>query len=174
MSAVPAEVMEATWRQVAAFSDGRGRSETARAQREQPDLLAYVLGATEHLSPPVHALGFYIFLVIWQAFKKAAGGKIARVTAGAVERRQEQVEEAVSLLQGADARFLERAAALRISAEPAVFKYMVEALMEAPDDPDDPVKMTKEECGTLFLVLQVAIDVLHDAAERVASRRTSG
>jgi hypothetical protein len=50
---------------------------------------------------------------------------------------------------------------------------MVEALMEAPDDPDDPAPMTEAESGTLSLVLQVAIDVLHDARERAASRRTT-
>lgn len=56
---------------------------------------------------------------------------------------------------------------VQASSEPAIFRHMVETLMEAPDDPDDPVVMTEEESGTLFLVLQVAIDVLHDARERV-------
>jgi hypothetical protein len=174
MSEVSAEVMEATWVEVASLSDSRGRSETKRAQREQPHLFEFVLGATQQLSPAVHALGFYIFLVIWQAFERATMSKIPRVTAGAIERRREENEQALSRFQGADARFLERAAAAQISREPAVFRYMVEALMEAPDDPDDPVELTEEENGTLFLVLQVAIDVLHDARERVESRRTRG
>jgi hypothetical protein len=157
MGEVPADVMEATWVDIASFSDSRGRSETKKAQREQPYLFEFLLGATEHLSPPVHALGFYIFLVICQAFRRATKGKIPRVTAGAIERRRQENEQALSRYQGADERFLERAAATQISHEPAVFRYMVEALIEAPDDPDDPVRMTEAESGTLFLVLQVAM-----------------
>jgi hypothetical protein len=174
MAEVPAEVMEATWVEVASFSEGRGRSETKRAQREQPHLFEFVLGATEHLPPAVHALGFYLFLVIWQAFKRASTGRIPRVTVGAIQSRQAENEKALARLEGADERFLERAAVIQTSGEPAVFRYMVEALMEAPDDPDDPVEMSPADSGTLFLVLQVAIDVLHDAREQGESRRTSG
>jgi hypothetical protein len=164
---------EATWREVASFSDSRGRAETERLQREQPDLTAYVLGATEDLPPAVHALGFYLFLVIWRSFDRA-GGKIRRVKAGAIERRLEQKVDALSRLEHADERFLERAAVVQSAKEPAVFKYMVEAIMEAPDDPEDPVSMTSDESGTLFLVMQVAIDLLHDAREGASSRRTRG
>jgi hypothetical protein len=67
MGEVPADVMEATWVAIASFSGSRGRSETKRAQREQPYLFEFVLSATEQLSPAVHALGFYIFLVIWHS-----------------------------------------------------------------------------------------------------------
>lgn len=101
MGEVPADVMEGTWVDVASFSDSRGRSETKRAQREQPHLFDFVLGATEHLPPAVHALGFYIFLVIWQAFARATTGKIPRVTAGAIERRRQENEQALSRFQGA-------------------------------------------------------------------------
>ncbi len=173
MSPVPAEVVEATWREVASFSDSRGRADTQRLQRAQPDLVAYVLGATEDLSPAVHALGFYLFLVIWRAFERA-GGRVRRIKAGAIDRRLEQNVDALSRLEHANERFLERATVVQTSTEPAVFKYMVEAIMEAPDDPDDPVKMTAHESGALFLTLQVAIDLLHDAREGAASRRTRG
>lgn len=81
--------------------------------REQPDLTAYVLGATEELSP----------------------------------------------------------ALVQTSSEPAVFKYMVESIMEAPDDTEDPVAMTPHESGSLYLVLQTAIDLLHEAREGATSRR---
>ncbi len=172
MSPVPPEVMEATWREVASFSDSRGRAETQRLQRAQPDLVAYVLGATERLPPAVHALGFYLFLVIWRAFERA-GGKVRRVKVGAIDRRLTENVDALSRLECADEGFLERAAVVRTSGEPAAFKYMVEAIMEAPDDPDDPVAMTPHESGALFLILQVAIDLLHDAREGAASRRTS-
>jgi hypothetical protein len=43
---ISADVVEAAWRETAAFSEARGRGEMERLGREQPDLLAYVLGAT--------------------------------------------------------------------------------------------------------------------------------
>jgi hypothetical protein len=172
MNWVPPEVMEAAWREVASFSDARGRAETRRLHREQPDLVAYVLGATEDLPPAVHALGFYLFLVIWRAFERASG-RVRRVKAGAIERRLEQNMDALSRLEHADEPFLERVAVVQTSTEPAVFNYMVESIMEAPDDSDDPVKMTPQESGALFLILQVAIDLLHDARQGAASRRTT-
>jgi hypothetical protein len=58
-----------------------------------------------------------------------AGGKIRRVKAGAIERRLEQKVDAFSRLEHADERFLERAAVIQRSTEPAAFKYMVEAIM---------------------------------------------
>ncbi len=174
VSKITAGVVEATWRDVASFSDNRGRSETARAQREQPDLLVFMLATTEHLSSPVHALAFYVFLVIWQIFRRSTSTRIPRIKARAIERQFEQNEQSLSRLEGVHTRFLERAAAAQVSQQPAVFRYMVEAIMEAPDDPDDPVEMTEEESGTLFLVLKTVIDVLHDARQRVEGLRTTG
>jgi hypothetical protein len=159
------EVVEATWRETASFSDARGRREMERAGREQPDLLAFVLGATEELSASVHALGIYVFLVIWQVFRRSSSRRIPQIKAGVIERRLQENEEELAKHEGSDPRLVERAALVQISRQPEVFKYMIEAIMEAPEDPDDPVPMTPDESGTLFLVLKTVIDVLNDVRE---------
>ncbi len=125
--------------------------------------MAFVLAMTEELSAPVHRLALYVFMVIWQIFRRATGGSLPRVKAAAIERQFERNDQALARLEGAHARFLEREAARVMTPQPAVFKYLVETVVEAPDD---PVEMTEEESGTLFLVLKTAIDVLHDAHER--------
>jgi hypothetical protein len=43
---------------------------------------------------------------------------------------------------------------------------MVSAIFEADDSSEEPIVLTEEESGTLYLVLKTAIDVLHDALER--------
>ncbi len=174
MSEIPAAVVEATWKDVASFSDSRGRRETARAQREQPDLLAFMLATTEHLSPPVYALGFYVFMVVWQIFRRSTSTRIPRIKGAAIERQLQQNTQLVSGPEGGRVRFLERALAAQVSLQPAVFGYMVEAIMEAPDDPDDPVELTEDETGTLCFVLKTVIEVLNDAREQVEGRRTTG
>jgi hypothetical protein len=163
---IPREAVEATWKDVATFSGARGRAEMERLGREQPDLLAYVLGSTEDLSAPVHALGAYLFLVIWQIFRRSTARRIPRIKAGAIERRVNEAEQQIAKLEGADEHFLERTARVHVSRQPEVFRYMVEAIMEAPDDADDPVPMSPEETGTLFLVLTTAIQALDEACER--------
>jgi len=173
VSEISFEIVEAAWRDTARLSDARGRSEMERLGREQPDLLAYVLGATEDLSPPVHALGAYIFMVIWQAFRRSTVRRLPRVKAAAIEAALEKNEAGFAKLEHADAKFLERAADIRASLQPHVFRYMVETIVEAPDDTEDPVALTAHESGTLFLVLTTAIDVFHEARERAQRRLTT-
>jgi hypothetical protein len=162
---ISADIVEAVWQETAGFSDARGRGEMERLGREQPELLAYVLGATEELSAPVHALGVYVLMVIWQIFRRSTDRRIPRIKAVAIERALERNEETLAKLEHADVKFLERAATVQASVQPHVFRYVVEAIVEAPDDADDPVEMTAHEGGTLFLVLKTAIDLLHEARE---------
>jgi hypothetical protein len=173
VSEISSKIVETAWRDTATFSDARGRREMERLAREQPDLLAYVLGATEELSPHVHALGAYVLMVIWQAFRRSMDRRLPRIKAAAIESALEKNEGSLAKLEHADAKFLERAATLRASLQPHVFRYMVETIVEAPDDADDPVEMTAHESGTLFLVLMTAIDVLHGARERAERRLTT-
>jgi hypothetical protein len=64
---------------------------------------------------------------------------------------------------GRHERFLERAAFQQVSGEPEVMRYVVEAVIEAGDDPEDPVELTEEDQGMLFLVLKTVVDVLQQA-----------
>jgi hypothetical protein len=43
-------------------------------------------------------------------------------------------------------------------------RYLVETLIEAPDG-EDPVFLTEEEIGALFLVLKTVVDVLDHSIE---------
>jgi hypothetical protein len=112
-------------------------------------------------------------MVIWQAFRRSTDRRIPRIKAAAIESALEKTEDSLAKLQNADAKFLERAATIQASRQPHVFRYMVETIVEAPDDTDDPVEMTAHQGGTLFLVLKTAIDVLHEARERAQRRLTT-
>ena len=48
--------------------------------------------------------------------------------------------------------------------QPYVMKYVVDTLIEAPDDEDDPLPMTDEDTGFLFLLLKTVVEVLDKAA----------
>ncbi len=165
LSEIDAAIVEETWQDVADFSAARVRKEMAHAAREQPDLLAFVLGLTESLPRRVNELAGYIYFVIWQAFCRSTKGKLPRVKAPAIDRKFKANEQALERLQGANARFLEKAALAQITKQAAVFAYMVEAIFEADQDEEDPVEMTEEQSGTLFWVLKTVIDVLHETRQ---------
>lgn len=161
MDAIGEDLVEATWMEVGALSGAQARTNMGRIGKSQPYLLAFVLGTTEHLRPEVQELGIYLFFVIHRMFEKAGNRQLKRVTSKRIDEMYGQIQESVGRLEGAHARFLERAALSMSSSQPFVMKYLVEALMEAPEG-DDPVDLSDEEMGTLFLVLKTVIDILDE------------
>jgi len=65
----------------------------------------------------------------------------------------------VESLEGVHEKFLDRIARVQLSAQPYVMRYVVETLMEAPEE-QDPVPLSDEDIGFLFLLLKTAVDVL--------------
>ena len=48
---------------------------------------------------------------------------------------------------------------MQLSSQPYVMKYVVETLIEAPEE-ENPVALTDEDTGFLFLLLKTVVDVL--------------
>ena len=165
MRQIPLELVETTWQEVSAFSPGRVQKEMDRAAQLQPDLLSFVMVFTEELGPDAHALATYLYFVILRIFEQGTKRRIPRVRPSQIKRRLEQNERMLTRLEHAHPRFLEKTALTEASRQPYVVQYLVEAIMEAPDQ-EDPVILTEEEEGTLFLVLKTAIDVLNHARRK--------
>jgi hypothetical protein len=137
-----------------------------RAGRDQPALLSFVLVYTKDLSPGAHGLAVLLFTVVWQIFERATGRRVPRIEARAVEKAVEASEQSLRKLERASEGFLARAAVVRASRQPHVFQYITEAIMEAPDDPNDAIDLTDDEVGTLFFVLSVVVELLDEACEQ--------
>ena len=56
---------------------------------------------------------------------------------------------------------MERAARIQLAGQPYVMKYLVEALME-PGTEEDPVYLSEEEQGLLYIVLKTVVDLLDE------------
>jgi len=157
---IPEELVQATWEEVAAFQGMRARKEMSRLAKRQPDLLTFVAVETEDLSEEAHQLAVYLLFVIARAFEKS--GTLERIsTAIILQQFQYNISE-LERLEAAHDAYIERAAAGQAARQPHVMRYVLEALMDAGDEPD-PLELTEEEIGTLFLVLMTVVDVL-DAA----------
>ena len=161
---VDEQLVEMTWKEVAAFSPARARQEMLRLGKKQPDLLAFVTTYLDELHPEAKELGVYVFFVVYRMFEKAERGKVKRISAKRVSDAYDRNETLLMKLEGAHDRFFERVAGVEISSQPPVMKYVVDTLMEFGEAPDDEV-LTDDEIGTLFLVLKTAVDALGEAAK---------
>jgi len=67
-------------------------------------------------------------------------------------------------LEGSHEKFLERVAEVQLSRQPHVMKYIVDTLIEAPEE-EDPVALTDDDIGYLFLLLKTVVDLLDKGTE---------
>lgn len=159
---IPDEIVQATWKEVAGFRGMRARKEMARLAKRQPDLFTFVVTETEDLSREANELAVYLLFVVTRMFEK--GGTVARISSAVIlEQFQSSVSE-LELLVGANDQFIEKAAAGQASWQPHVMRYILEALMDAGDEPD-PVELTEDELGGLFLILKTVVDALDGSLE---------
>ena len=166
MSAIEAAVVDAAWQEVCRIKESRIPIEMGKAAREQPELLAFILGSTEGMGPRISELAGFIYFVIWRAFRASSPGRMKPVTAGAIQRRLEQNEQELMSLDGTDPQQIDEGTIARLTSQPAVFRYVIEAIAEAEEDENEPVAMSPEEKGSLILLLKTAIDTLDEARER--------
>ena len=162
MNQIPEEVVDNVWDEFAGFSNATAFREMKRVGAHQRNLLSFVFVFTEELRPEVHELAVFLYFVIYRIFQTATPGKIRTIKGPKIERCWERNEELLAGLAEAHPRFLERVVLAEASGQPFVVKGLVEAIMSAPLG-DDPIILTEEESGTLFLVLKTVIDVLDQA-----------
>jgi hypothetical protein len=159
MELISEALVEETWQEVAGFSPRLAEKEMNRTAKSQRELIGFIAAYTEDLSREAAELAFYMFFTIFRMFQKSAGGGIESISGGQIEQCLDQNESMLERLEGAHEKFVERVAKVEASRQPFVMRYLVETLIEAPDG-DDPVFLSEEETGALFLVLKTVIDVL--------------
>ena len=168
MDVIPADLVEETWREVGSCSIAQAKEVMNRLGKSQNNLLSFVVIFTQDLEPDAQELAVYLFTVIFRIFEKASSGRIRRVKQGEIVAAYERTEKFVEKFIGAHERFLEAAAASLTSTQPFVMQYLVEALLEAPEEQQNPVILSDEDSGQIFLVLITAIGLLDRAASCTA------
>ena len=159
MEPISQELVERTWKEFAAFPLEQAQNETAIISKNQPNLLAFMMEFTQELSQEVKELAIYMFYVVYRMFQKNSKKKIKRISAEEIITSYEKNEHFIKSLEGVHDKFFERIAGVQLSGQPYVMKYVVETLMEAPED-EDPVALTEEDMGYLFLLLKTVVDLL--------------
>ena len=164
MQPIGEELVEETWQEVATFSPQRVEEVMERTAGRQREILGFIAAYSEDLSQEAAELAFYMFFTIYRMFQKSSSQKIPVLRGDEVEACLDQNESLLERLEGAHEKFVERVAMVESSRQPYVMRYLVETLSEA-DEGEDPIYLTEEESGALFLMLKTVIDVLDRAIE---------
>ena len=159
MKPISEEIVEKTWKEFANLSPEHAERETENININQPNLLAFMMEFTQELSQEVKELAVFLFYVLYRMFEKSSKRKINKISAEEIIICYEKNEHLIQSLEGVHEKFLERIAGIQLSGQPYIMKYVVESLIKAPED-DDPVTLTEEDIGYLFLLLKTVVDLL--------------
>lgn len=159
MKPIPEAIVEATWKKIAEYPPLYANKLVDQINKEQPVILAYLLAVSEapfdeELNQDEKELLLYLGIVVWQIMGK--GGKLPHVT-------EEMIEEA----ETANFETLEKMAddfyesqimqMLQNYNQFSVLQYVVEALME---EPDEDLEIRDEYKGIMMIYLKTVIDCL--------------
>ena len=162
MKPISEELVEETWQEVAEFNPDRSNKEMIKASKSQPNLLAFMMEFTQDLDQEVRELAIYMFFVVHRMFQKGCNNKIKEISVDDIIECYEYNEDLVQSLEGAHEKFFDRIARVQLSQQPYVMKYVTETLIEAPEE-EDPVALSEEDVGHLFLLLKTMVDALDKA-----------
>jgi hypothetical protein len=171
MNPISQELVDETWQAFAGLSPARARKETIKVNKNQPNLLAFMMEFTQDLDREVQELAIYMFYVVCRMFQKSSKKSLKRISPEEIINCYEKTERFIESLEGAHERFFERIAKVQLSEQPYVMKYVVEALMEAPEE-EDPVILTEDDVGYLFLLFKTVVDLL-DKTTSYSLKKTS-
>jgi len=159
MEPISQELVDETWQEFAGFSRVRARKETIKVNKNQPNLLAFMMEFTQDLDQEVQELAIYMFYVVCRMFQKSSKKSLKSISPEEIINCYEKTERFIESLEGAHERFFERIAEVQLSGQPYVMKYVVETLMEAPEE-EEPIFLTEDDVGYLFLLFKTVVDLL--------------
>jgi hypothetical protein len=158
MEPIPKELVDETWQEFAGFSPVRARKEMIKVNKNQPNLLAFMMEFTQDLDQEVKELAIYMFYVACRMFQKNSKKSLKRISPEEIINCYEKTERFIESLEGTHERFFERIAEAQLSGQPYVMKYVVETLMEAPEE-EYPIVLTEDDIGYLFLLFKTVVDL---------------
>ena len=159
MNPISQELVDETWQAFAGFSPARARKESIKVNKNQPNLLAFMMEFTQDLDQEVQELAIYMFYVVCRMFQKSSKNSLKRISPEEIINCYEKTERFIESLEGAHESIYERISGFQLSEQPYVMKNVVETLMEAQEE-EDPVILTEDDVGYLFLLFKTVVDLL--------------
>jgi hypothetical protein len=164
MEPIAENIVDDALEEIESFSENRLDGEMGKLGKAQPDLLSFMVEFTQDLDEPVMEYGFYLFFAVYHIFTRGYGKKIKRITVDEIITCFEDNQKLLERMESAHNMFYQRIAEVQISPQPHVIMFVVDALLELPDD-EETDELSDEDIGYLFLLLKTVIDVLNKKTE---------
>ena len=157
MDVIPADVVETTWKEMAAGSIADARKWADRMTKEQPFVLAYLLAVGERdFNPDEAQLLFYLGTVVWQIFDRS-DPQLAEVSGDVLDRTEESNTKMLEYLEEeSETGFVEAVRDLLDGYNQVeVLRFVMNALMEEPEEGCD---IRGDSVGAMFIHLKTIVD----------------
>jgi hypothetical protein len=151
----------AVWQRMANMSPAQIPKLVDQMTREQPQLLAYLMAASESdLNQDEAEIVFYIGVVVWRIMRENHPA-IRKVTEKLFDQVEAENEKSlVNLEEDSPADFVTAVKKFTNDyPEPEVLRYVVEALIEE-DEEDESGSVGEENLGLAFIILKNVLDAL--------------
>lgn len=157
MEIVSEERVERVRREVAVMEPAQGNSEMVALSKNQPDLLAFLVHATDDIDPAAAEFAVFMAFVVYKMFQQ--GEDFGRVTA---EELIELHNRNISLMEdvmGGGGGFAETVGKVEIPSQLHVMRCVVEMILDAPES-EEPLELSDEEALYLFFLLKTIVEAL--------------
>ena len=153
------EIVTQTWQRMSQMPTHHAPEMVEQMKAKQPVMLGYLLNLEDFpLDQHEQELIFYIGAVVWQIMKQSKH-QLYKITRKKLRKAEEtNVEILERLASGGEGDLIESGQLLiRTHPEPEVLRYIVEAIMEDDDDPEEPGFQDVNK-GLAFVHLKVLLD----------------
>ncbi|MCX8110384.1 MAG: hypothetical protein N3D15_03935 [Syntrophorhabdaceae bacterium] len=162
--AIPEKTVFETNQEIDGLSPAMIEEEMNKLNKNQPELLYFVLTSLEEMEDNARELGIYLFFVIYKIFTKAYG-RIKKATFKDIESSYDYNFGIMEHLEKADEQYILEFAEKEVVKQPNVMKYLTETLMM--EDREDDFYLSTEDKGFLFLIFLTVIDILDKKSNKV-------
>ena len=157
MNPISSEIVEKTWKKVGNMSPLQGQKMINQMSKQQPVILAYLMAAGDDLlNEDERELLLYLGVVVWQIMLQG-DAPLPKVTEKALDKAERKNIKMLERFAGKSLDQMEKGVEemLRNYNQREVLKYVVEALME---EPEEGCFIREENKGTMMVSLKTVND----------------
>ncbi|GJQ57774.1 MAG: hypothetical protein D8M57_00850 [Candidatus Scalindua sp. AMX11] len=158
MNPISVDIVETTWNSIAETSEDTASEMVTRMGEQQPLILAYLMEAGEdELNQEEREHLLYLGIVVWQIMLQGSTTP-PMINEEILEGVEELNIKMLEYVEGEpDSDFVDTIQKIINSYnQPEVLRYIVEALMEDPEEEESIIR--EENIGLLFIYLKTVID----------------
>jgi hypothetical protein len=163
METIPENIIEKIWKETAGFSPDRASREMTRMGKEQPELLAFLMGFTDDLDQEAQELSIYLAFVVFRIFQTSSA-RIKRISQKEIIGSYNRNEGLLKSTEEATGKFPAMIAGIVLPPQPHVMQYVIDALTEEPEE-HDLKPLGNEDKLLLFLLLKTVVELLDKNAQ---------